>query len=200
MKIFNALPTIADEPIALTIGNFDGVHRGHQAMIARLKAAAHARDLPACLLTFDPHPREYFHPMSAPARITSLTDKARLLKMHGIDRLYVCPFDAHIANMPAEPFVRDVLVSRLGVEWLLVGQDFRFGAGRQGDRNLLTALAVEQGYEFEAMEPVLAEGTRVSSTAVRAALARGDMAQAVALLGHNAGVAEWRQEMGRCAL
>src|SRR5260370_23322801 len=119
MKIVNALPTCSDGPSALTIGNFDGVHRGHQAMLARLTQVAQSRDMPACVLTFEPHPREFLYPENAPRRLTKLSEKAALLARFGVDRLYVCPFDNHIPNIPAQLFLSHVLVANLGAQSLL---------------------------------------------------------------------------------
>lgn len=183
MKVFHTLPDSPEQPIALTIGNFDGVHRGHQAMISLLKEEAQTRNLPACVLTFEPHPREFLHPRNAPRRLTNLTEKASLLESVGIDRLYVCAFDEHIANMPPALFVSRVLVAQLAVRWLLVGDDFRFGERRLGDLDLLRRHAQPSGFEVEAMRTVSLNGERVSSTAVRDAYAHRDAARMAALLG-----------------
>lgn len=183
MRIFRKIPVASEGPVALTIGNFDGVHRGHQAMVARLEAAADARGLPACVMTFEPHPREFFTPAEAPARLAPLREKAERLAALGVDRLYVCRFDAAFARQSPEAFVRDVLVRGLGVRWLLVGDDFRFGAKRAGDVALLQRLAPEWGMEVESMETVVIDGVRASSTAVREALAAGDLECAWRLLG-----------------
>lgn len=183
MRIFRKLPSAAEGAIALTIGNFDGVHRGHQAMVARLEGAADARGLPACVMTFEPHPRELFTPAEAPARLAPLREKAERLAALGVDRLYVCRFDAAFARQSPEAFVRDVLVAGLGVRWLLVGDDFRFGAKRAGDVSLLRRLAPEWGMDVESMETVVVDGVRASSTAVREALAAGSLESARRLLG-----------------
>ena len=119
---------------ALTIGNFDGVHRGHRALVERVSAKAHELDLTACVLTFEPHPREFFAGEAAPARLTRLRDKLELIAEAGVDRVHVARFDARFAALPAQRFVEEVLVRGLGTRWLLVGGDFRFGAGRTGDR------------------------------------------------------------------
>lgn len=165
---------------AATIGNFDGVHRGHRALIDRVTAKARQAKLTACVLTFEPHPREFFAPDAAPARITRLRDKLELMAQAGVEHVHVARFDARFAAMPAERFIRDVLVRGLGVEWLLVGRDFRFGARRAGD---FTALK-NQGFALEAMPDVELGGLRVSSSAVRAALKAGELAEAERLLGH----------------
>lgn len=168
---------------ALTIGNFDGVHRGHQAMLERAVARARARQLASCVLTFEPHPREFFSPASAPARLTRLRDKLEQMAAAGIDRVHVERFDARLAGLPAERFVEDIVVRGLRAAWLLVGRDFRFGAGRAGDFGLLERLCAGHGIELEAMPDVALDGERVSSSAVRSALAAGDLAAAARLLG-----------------
>lgn len=168
---------------ALTIGNFDGVHLGHQAMLERTVARARALQLPACVLTFEPHPREFFTPAMAPARLTRLRDKLELMAAAGLDRVHVARFDARLAALEAERFVENVVARGLGATWLLVGRDFRFGAKRGGDFALLEELAGRHGFELEAMPEVALQGERVSSSAVRAALAAGDLADAERLLG-----------------
>ena len=170
-------------PQALTIGNFDGVHRGHQAMLERTVARARALKLPSCVLTFEPHPREFFAPATAPSRLTRLRDKLELMAAAGVGRVHVARFDARLAALAAERFVDEVVVRGLRAAWLLVGRDFRFGARRSGDFALLEKLAGRHGYELEAMPEVALQGERVSSSAVRAALAAGDLAAAERLLG-----------------
>lgn len=183
MRTLRSIPVAADTPIALTIGNFDGVHLGHQAMLARLRETARGRGLPACAMTFEPHPREFFAPDRAPARLTSLREKLERLASEGIDRTYVCRFDYRFAQIAAEDFVERTLVRGLGAQHVLVGDDFRFGARRAGDIGLLRAHASRLGYSVEAMSSVMLDGVRVSSTAVREALAGGDLQRAARLLG-----------------
>jgi riboflavin kinase/FMN adenylyltransferase len=183
MKIFDTLPDSPDQPVALTIGNFDGVHRGHQAMLAALKRAAYQRRLPACVMTFEPHPREFLCPDNAPYRLTTLKEKASLLSECGVDQLYVCQFDDEVANMPAHAFVSRLLAEQLRTQWLLVGDDFRFGARRRGDLALLQELGKGFGFEVASLSTVEDCGERISSTAVREAMARGDSARLAALLG-----------------
>ena len=178
-----ALSPVALSPVALTIGNFDGVHNGHQAMLARLVAAARARGLTATVLTFEPHPREFFAPQSAPTRLTSLREKLELLAAHGVDRVHVQRFSAAFAALSPEAFVERMLVGALGARWVLVGDDFRFGAKRAGDFAFLADAARRHGFDLEAMPTVSDGGVRVSSSAVREALARGELARAQALLG-----------------
>jgi riboflavin kinase/FMN adenylyltransferase len=183
MRILRSVPDAADSSIALTIGNFDGVHRGHQAMLARLRDAARARRLPACAMTFEPHPREFFAPDKAPSRLTTVREKLELLATENMERVYVCRFDYRFAQITAEEFIEKTLVRGLGVRYLMVGDDFRFGARRAGDFALLKQHAARLGYEVEAMSSVTIDGERVSSTAVRDALAAGDLDRTGRLLG-----------------
>src|ERR671923_1907701 len=152
---------------ALTIGNFDGVHRGHRALIDRVGAKAREAKLTSCVLTFEPHPREFFAGDAAPARLTRLRDKLELMAQAGVEHVHVARFDSRLAPMPAERFISDILVRGLGTRWLLVGRDFRFGAKRAGE----FATLQNRGFAVEAMPDVQFEGKRVSSSAVRAALA-----------------------------
>jgi riboflavin kinase/FMN adenylyltransferase len=169
----------------LTIGNFDGVHRGHRAMLDRLAAKARELRLPCSVLTFEPHPREFFSPSAAPARLSRLREKLELIAEAGIDRTHVLRFGARLAALAADRFIEDVLVRGLGVRWLLVGRDFRFGAKRSGDFALLESCAARLGFALEAMPEVMNAGERVSSSGVRAALAAGDLAAAARLLGRE---------------
>jgi riboflavin kinase/FMN adenylyltransferase len=181
VQVFRGLPPVADRPIALTIGNFDGVHRGHQAMLSRLVEAADDLALPASVLTFDPPPREFFARASAPPRLSTFRDKVEQFAARGVTRTYVARFDGRLAGLEPEAFIDAVLVGRLGVRWVLVGEDFRFGKGRAGDISTLRRSA--RTFSVEAMRTVRVDGERTSSTAVRAALACGDLARAGALLG-----------------
>ncbi|MBM3374220.1 MAG: bifunctional riboflavin kinase/FAD synthetase, partial [Betaproteobacteria bacterium] len=170
MQILRSVPDAASSPVALTIGNFDGVHRGHQAMLAKLRTAAHARGLPACVMTFEPHPREFFAPDQAPVRLTTMRDKLELLAAEGVDRAYVLRFNFALAQVTAHEFIARILARGLGVRWLQVGDDFRFGARRAGDLAMLRAQSEAFGYEVEGMATVESGGQRVSSTAVREVL------------------------------
>lgn len=181
MQLIRGLPASANGAIALTIGNFDGVHRGHQAMLARLCEAAEDLRLPPAVMTFDPHPREFFAPDSAPPRLATTRTKLELFRAYGVARAYVARFDKALAALSPEAFIEDVLVARLGVRWVLVGDDFRFGRGRTGD--LATLRGRAKTFSVEAMTTVEVAGERASSTAVRDALAAGDLARATALLG-----------------
>jgi len=169
---------------ALTIGNFDGVHRGHRALIDRVTAKARELGLTSCVLTFEPHPREFFAREAAPARLTRLRDKLELMAAAGVKQVHIARFDARFAACSAARFVDEVLVRGLGMRWLLVGSDFRFGERRGGDFATLEDAALRHGFRLEAMPDVLFEGARVSSSAVRAALAAGDLKAAERLLGH----------------
>jgi riboflavin kinase/FMN adenylyltransferase len=171
------------ERLAVTVGNFDGVHRGHRAMLERMKAKAAELGVPSCVLTFEPHPRELFSPHTAPARLTRLASKLAVLRDAGVDRVHVARFDRKFSAQAPERFIEDVLVNGLGCEWLLVGRDFRFGAKRAGDFALLEEAAMREGFQLEAMPEVTNEGERISSSGVRAALEGGDLEGASALLG-----------------
>jgi len=189
MQVFRGFhhPGIA-AACALTIGNFDGVHRGHQAMLALLRSEAQHRGLPSCVMTFEPHPRDYFaaianKPELAPARIATLRDKLSELERCGVDQTVVLSFDQPLASQPPQAFIDDVLVRGLGTKYVLVGDDFRFGAKRAGDYAMLDAAGQAAGFDVARMNSYEVRGLRVSSSAVREALAAGDMAQATALLG-----------------
>ena len=183
MQVCRTLPARSQAPVALTIGNFDGVHKGHQGMLARLRAKARELCVPACVLTFEPHPREFFAPQSAPTRLTSLREKLELLAAHGIDRVHVSHFTRAYASLAPGDFIERELIRGLGMRYLLIGDDFRFGAKRAGDFAMLKEAAANGGFELEAMPSVLSEGVRVSSSAVRAALVSGKLGGARALLG-----------------
>ena len=189
MKIFRGYQHSQLAPAcALTIGNFDGVHRGHQAMLALLKSEAQHLGIPSCAVTFEPHPRDYFaalarKPELAPARIATLRDKLSELDRCGIDQCVVLPFNASLASTSPDAFINEVLLGGLGARYVLVGDDFRFGARRAGDYALLDASGERLGFEVARMNSYEVSNTRVSSSAVRAALAQGDMARAASLLG-----------------
>jgi riboflavin kinase/FMN adenylyltransferase len=149
----------------LTIGNFDGVHRGHQAMLARLIEAAEDLRLPSAVLTFDPHPREFFAHDAAPPRLSRLRQKFDVFRAFGIAKTIVARFDQQLAAMSPETFIDDVLVRRLDARWVLVGEDFRFGRARAGNLAVLRAHA--KTFSVEAMRTVAVDAQRASSTAVR---------------------------------
>ena len=221
MRVFRGLPNPASRtPCALTIGNFDGVHRGHRALIERVRAAADRLGLPACVMTFEPHPREFFHSRAKlaralenaaegkadetmippPARIANLRDKLDALASCGVDRVIVERFNARFASLSAEHFIEDIVVAGCHARWLMVGDDFRFGAQRRGGFAMLEDAGERFGFTVEAI-PVVTAGVgdckvdgsdietapqleRVSSSAIRAALAAGDLARTEFLLGH----------------
>ena len=166
-----------------TIGNFDGVHLGHQAVIGQLAEAAAELNLPATLITFEPQPMEYFAPGRCPPRLTRFREKVNALRRFAVDRLLCLLFDDTLANLPAQQFVQQVLVEGLGVRYLAVGDDFRFGKGREGDFDLLVVSGKQHGFEVVNMHTFAIDGERVSSTRVRTALQAGDMAGAERLLG-----------------
>jgi riboflavin kinase / FMN adenylyltransferase len=170
-------------PHAVTIGNFDGLHLGHQAMLTRLLDVARARGLPSCVLSFEPHPREFFAPAQAPARLSSLREKAEMLRGRGIDRLHVFRFNRAFSSLSADQFIEQVLVRTLQARYVLVGDDFRFGAKRAGDFSLLERAGQQFGFDAEFLPTVEVAGERSSSTAVRTALAAGELEHAARLLG-----------------
>jgi len=190
MKIYRGFkhPDIAPA-CALTIGNFDGVHRGHQAMLSLLKGEAQQRGVPSCVLTFEPHPRDHFaavthNPARAPARVGTLRDKLIDLSACGVDQIVVLPFDAQLANLTPMDFIDQVLRRGLGASYVLVGDDFRFGARRAGDYALLDQAGLAQGFDVARMNSYEVHNLRVSSSAVREALGQGRMKDAARLMGH----------------
>jgi riboflavin kinase / FMN adenylyltransferase len=191
MKVFRGLPNDrARAPCALTIGNFDGVHRGHQALLARVRAAASELDLEAAVMTFEPHPREFFAERAgdlakAPRRVANLRDKLESLSDAGIDRVIVEHFNAHFASISPQEFTERVLVQGLHVKWLMVGDDFCYGAKRAGNVAMLIEAGKEHGFHVETLSTVMHGEQRVSSSAVRAALGRGQFGEAELLLGHH---------------
>jgi riboflavin kinase / FMN adenylyltransferase len=178
---------VATGPCALTIGSFDGVHRGHQAMLALLVSEARHRGLPACVMTFEPHPRDFFHARRGgpppPARIATQRDKLAELARCGVDQVALLRFDERLAALTPQAFVEQVLCRRLRARYVLVGDDFRFGARRAGDYALLDAEGARLGFDVARMQSYEVHGLRVSSSAVREALAAGDMVHAAELLG-----------------
>lgn len=183
-----------------TIGNFDGVHRGHQAILARLRERAAELALPSCVVIFEPQPREFFGPDTAPARLTRLRDKLALLAAEGVDRVLCLSFNPRLRELSAAEFVHKVLVEGLGVRHLEVGDDFRFGCDRVGDFAFLEQAGEREGFTVEAAATVELDGVRVSSTGVREALAAGDFVLAEHLLGRPfqiAGRVLHGQKLGR---
>jgi riboflavin kinase / FMN adenylyltransferase len=184
MRVFHGTPAAAERrACALSIGNFDGIHRGHRALLQRVVAAAQQHGLVAAAMTFEPHPREFFAPAQAPSRVANLRDKVAGLQQVGIEHVYVEHFTRRFASLSAEAFVEQVLVTGCQARWLLVGDDFRFGAGRTGDMAMLRRLGQAGGYRVEQMAAVVDADGRVSSSRIRSALQQGDLATASALLG-----------------
>jgi riboflavin kinase/FMN adenylyltransferase len=203
MRVFRGLPNPASRtPCALTIGNFDGVHRGHRTLIERVRTAADQLGVPACVMTFEPHPREFFYgrllaegkvdATTPPARIANLRDKLDALAACGVDRVIVERFNARFAALSAEHFIEDIVVAGCHARWLMVGDDFRFGAQRRGGFAMLQDAGERFGFAVETLPSVTTGGDigpdghpeRVSSSAIRAALAAGDLPRAEELLGH----------------
>lgn len=184
MKLLRAnqgLPNEYASSIA-TIGNFDGVHKGHQAILAALKEKSLACQLPLVVILFEPQPAEYFNPVPPP-RLSSLREKIDLLQQHGVDFVYCISFNKTLASMSPAAFVHRYLFSRLRINYLLVGADFRFGYQRQGDLTLLNKMAIQQGCEVQCLPELQLNNERVSSTRIRHALCSNDFKQAATLLG-----------------
>lgn len=168
----------------LTIGNFDGVHRGHQALLSRLIAEGRRRQLPVMVMLFEPHPLERFAGANAPARLTRLHEKIKYLQAAGVDKVLCIRFNLRFAALSAEAFITDLLLERLNVKLLVVGDDFRFGAERRGDFTLLSQAAIKYGFDVVSSQTFYDhKGERVSSTAIRRALTQGDLVSAERLLG-----------------
>lgn len=184
MRITHGLHPRLAHASAVTIGNFDGLHLGHQTMLRQLVSIARDRDLSSCVVTFEPHPREFLNPQNAPARLSSLRDKLDSMKSLGIEHVHICNFNPTLAQMPATRFIEQVLLDGLRMEYLLIGDDFRFGAQRAGDFALLQNYGAARNYSLEAMHSISTDGSRISSTAVRDALANGHFDAAQRLLGH----------------
>ncbi|MBR7799221.1 bifunctional riboflavin kinase/FAD synthetase [Undibacterium fentianense] len=189
MKVFRGLPNMTSRaPCALAIGNFDGVHLGHQALLSDLRAAATRLQIDAAVMSFEPHPRAFFAQKlgdlsKAPTRIANLRDNLSALDLAGIDRVIVEHFNAHFAALSPEEFIKNILVDGLHVKLVMVGDDFRFGAKRAGDIHTLKEAGERYGFVVQTMNTVERNGERISSSAVRAALAAGDFDEAKHLLG-----------------
>jgi riboflavin kinase/FMN adenylyltransferase len=184
MQILRGLHSPDTLPVALTIGNFDGVHLGHQALLNQLKSAAQARGLQTAVVVFEPHPREFFTPQNAPARLSSLREKLEMFEKLGIDRVHVCRFNAQFSQMTAADFIH-TLHAGLAAKFVLIGDDFRFGSGRIGDFALMEKIGELHGFEVQAVQSVIHDGVRISSTAVRASLAAAQMRRVHDYLGRS---------------
>lgn len=185
MRVIRGLHNLrpAHRGCVATIGNFDGVHLGHRAVFRRLLAKGRDLGLPATVITFEPQAMEYFAPVAAPARLTRLREKLAALGACGIEQVVLLEFGPKLANLRARTFVEELLVAGLAARYLLVGDDFRFGRGREGDFGLLQAMGAEQGFVVEDLHTVTHGEERVSSTRIRESLARGELDLARHLLG-----------------
>lgn len=193
------LHTFKHECVA-TIGNFDGLHIGHQAILSRLKETAALLNLPTCVIIFEPQPREFFNPETAPIRLTRLREKLQLLRQVGIDYVLCLHFTKRLRQLSADDFVQQILVQGLHVKHLQIGDDFRFGCDRAGDFTFLQNQGKHFGFTVEPTETIELDGTRVSSTRVREALAKADFALAKRLLGRSysiSGQVLYGQQLGR---
>ncbi|MDR2626323.1 MAG: bifunctional riboflavin kinase/FAD synthetase [Zoogloeaceae bacterium] len=200
MRVFRGFHRPAASATVLTLGNFDGMHRGHRALLARLLEKGRALAATAAVVTFEPHPREFFAPERAPARLSTLREKLEAFSAAGVEATYVTRFTAAFAAQSAQTFVEDLLCRKLKARYILIGDDFRFGAGRQGDLAYLRTAGRALGFDVEAMPTVTLAGERVSSSAVRAALAAGELAKAADFLGRPyaiAGQVVHGQKLGR---
>lgn len=186
-------PPDAAKGAVIALGNFDGVHRGHQALIAEARAIATAAGRPLAAMVFEPYPREFFQPNGEPFRLTSFRSKAELLAAAGVDYLVVVNFNAGIAGLLAQDFVMDVLVRDLAAAHVVVGEDFRFGKGRGGDATVLAYMGQMEGFGVTLFRAIIDGGEKISSSKVRAALKAGHPEQAANLLGH------WWAVQGRVA-
>jgi riboflavin kinase / FMN adenylyltransferase len=167
---------------ALTIGNFDGLHQGHQAVIRTLQQQAKRLHLPSCVTIFEPHPQEFFLGTKAPARLMRLREKIQIFRDLQLDRIFCLAFNKHLATMDAETFVKEILVDKLGVQVLIVGDDFHFGKGRKGDFALLKKLGHQYHFAVYATPTVQYAGKRIGSSRVRAAVKAGNFTEAHMLL------------------
>lgn len=175
----------ADPGRAVAIGNFDGVHRGHQAILAALGARGRESQVATAVVCFEPQPKEYFAPAAAPARLMRLRDKAECIAQAGVDELRVLRFDAALAGLAAEEFIERVLVCALKARQVVIGEGFRFGRGRSGDVESLRRSGRARGFAVATVPPCVEGGAPVSSTRVRAAIAAGRLDEARALLGRD---------------
>lgn len=189
MLLHRTFPAQAAASRVLAIGNFDGLHLGHRALLERLTATARQHGLPPAVMTFEPHPRELFTPEQAPARLTSLREKLALLESCGIEEVFLLHFSRKLAGLTAEEFIERVLVQGLAARHLIIGDDFRFGKGRAGDFTMLQTAGLQHGFGVEAMHTIEIGGERVSSSAVRDVLGAGDLEHAARLLGRPYSIA-----------
>lgn len=188
MKVFRGFSyNVPHGPCALTIGNFDGVHRGHMVLLAKLREAANRLHVPAAVLTFSPHPRQYFafqsdKSVTAPATITPLREKIQALSQCGVDQVTIAHFDNVIASLTAEQFIEQILVRALDVKWLIIGEKFRFGKDRLGTTDMLKEAGERYGFHVEVLPAVTDENGRISSSCIRKALEESDFVKVAGLL------------------
>lgn len=178
MQVFRHFPSLKQAPCALAIGNFDGMHLGHQALLRSMTETAQSLNLSSAVMTFEPHPREFFAAQTAPARLSSLREKLEYFAEVGVEKCYVCRFNQAFAKITAAQFMQNVLRDSLNAQSILVGDDFRFGAQRAGS----VADFTQAKFNLLTLPEVDLDGQRVSSTRVRLALASGDLSQAARLL------------------
>ncbi len=183
MIVRRHLPARGPRPLALAVGAFDGLHRGHAAVLDALAAAARMEDLEPAVLTFEPLPREHFRPEDPPARLCRLGEKLPLLAARGAARTIVLRFDPRLAAVTAEDFIDRVLVEGLGARLVAVGENFRFGRDRRGDLALLRSRGARHGITLLSVPSVLVDGEPVSSSRIRTRLAHGELGEAARLLG-----------------
>lgn len=189
MNILRGLPSDApSQPCALAIGNFDGVHRGHRALLDRVKQAAKRLNAQSAVLTFTPHPRQYFalkanRPQDIPSTLTPLRSKLKALANAGIDRTVLLRFNDRLANLPPEDFIKRILLEGINAKWLVIGENFRFGRNRQGAIDDLLAAGKQFGFGVKIIPAVTDQGRRISSSAIREALKQHDFSLAAQLLG-----------------
>ena len=184
MHLIRHLPEHAGCKSAVAIGNFDGLHRGHAAVIAAMKAAANEGGLIPTALTFEPHPRRYFAPSTAAFRLTRLSDKLRALHASGVTHIAMPRFNAAFARMSAETFLDDILLKRLGAKVVVTGENFAFGHQRRGRVDMLNAWGLKNNIRIITVPPLRMHGEICSSSAIRTAISMGQVARAATLLGH----------------
>jgi len=202
MELIRGLHNLREEHrgCAVTVGAFDGIHRGHQGVLAHLKSKAADLGLPSTVIVFEPLPREYFRPLEAPPRITNFRERLTFLAETGVDRVLVLKFDESLRAMTAEQFIRHVFVDGLGAQYIALGDDFRFGNSREGDFEYAQAMSEKFGYEVQPTGTIELAGERVSSTRIREALAAGHFDEAALLLGRPytmTGRVEHGKKLGR---
>ena len=188
MLIYRGTPAQPLSPVALTIGNFDGVHIGHRAMLARLTQAARERGLSPCVMTFEPHPREFFTPEQAPARLSNLREKLELFERFGVERVFIMRFNKRFAQVSAEDFIDRILHQGLQARWVLVGDDFRFGRDRSGTWSAFQAAGQDHGFKVNAVTVIKGGRKKIGSSTIRHLINKGKLRAAKRLLGRNVSI------------